>query len=442
MWRRFAGFCLGAVAIWFLLFPAGRVLLALGDAGARSGKVPGLAWSLHRTMTPRQEAWSRHWLASGRGEQLSVDDISGTEWPLFGCCFYLWATESLHAQHAGAGRADPLGYARGAVDAATALVLDPRSAGWVRKHWGESYLSRENVFYRMLVISAITAQHRLTGETAHLPLLRAQVEGLAAELEAAPSGLLEDYPGQCFPSDVVAALAAIKRADPILQTDHSAFLERALRGFTGGNVGELGLPPYAASALSGQPHDLSRGCGNAYVGMQSPTVWPEPARQWYARFVAHFWQEDWLAAGFREFPRGQGPDWYFDVDAGPVVHGLGFAASAFGLAAARTHGDYGRVYPLTAMALAFSVPLADGTLLVPRALSNAADAPLLGEASVLYCLTRTPFDPSATTEATGWNVPFVVWLILLAEVGVGGLLARLGWRMLWGRKPPRAAACR
>lgn len=135
-----------AVAIWFLLVPAGRVMLALGDPGARSGKAPDMAWSLHRAITPRHEAWSRRWVESGRGAQLSLDNISGTEWPLFGCCFYLWATESLHEQHAGAGQADPLGYARGAVDAATALVLDPRSAAWVRKHWGESYLHRENVF--------------------------------------------------------------------------------------------------------------------------------------------------------------------------------------------------------------------------------------------------------------------------------------------------------
>lgn len=72
----------------------------------------------------------------------------------------------------------------------------------------------------MLVMSAIISQHRLTGETSHLPLLREQVESLAAELDAAPSGLLDDYPGQCFPTDVVAALAAIKRADPTSRHRH------------------------------------------------------------------------------------------------------------------------------------------------------------------------------------------------------------------------------
>lgn len=428
MWRRLIGLFVCSASIWFLLVPGVRVVLGLCDAGARSGAVPGIAWSLHRAITPRHEAWSKRWLASERGEHLGLDDISGTEWPLFGCCFYLWATESLHEQHLASGHGDPLGYSREAVNAAANLVLDPRSAAWVRKHWGERYLSHQDVFYRMLVMSAIISQHRLTGETAHLALLREQVEGLAAELEAAPQGLLDDYPGQCFPGDVVAALAAIRRADPILQTDHAAFLQQALRGFIGAKVLAPGLPPYAATATTGQPHDASRGCSNSYLGVQSPAVWPDQSKKWYEAYATYFWQQDWLAAGFREFPRGTGSEWYFDVDSGPVVHGLGFAASAFGLAAARTHADYERAFPLTAMTLAFSVPLANGTLLLPRALSNAADAPLLGESAVLYCLTRPAFENAVATKARVWQVPAVVWFILLAEFGLGGLLARKGWR--------------
>ena len=442
MWRRLTGLLVCSGTLWFLIVPGVRVIAGLCDVGSRSGEIPAIAWSLHRTMTPRHEAWSQRWLASARGEKLSVDDISGTEWPLFGCCFYLWATESLHDQHLRAGRADPLGYSRAAVDAATNLVLDPRSAAWVRQHWGERYLSQQDVFYRMLVMAAIISQHRLTGETAHLAVLREQVEGLANELDAAPSGLLDDYPGQCFPCDVIAALAAIKRADPILNTDHSAFLQRALRGFAGSNVLPPGLPPYSSDALTGRPHDASRGCSNSGFIMQSSAVWPEQSRAWYATYAGSFWQDDWLAAGFREFPRGTGAEWYFDVDAGPVVHGLGFAASAFGLAAARTHADYERVYPLTAMTLAFSVPLANNTLLLPRLLSNATDAPLLGEAGVLYCLTRTPFENTPTTAPSLWKLPLVVWIILVVELGVGGLLARTGWRMFRTAGIARAAGRR
>jgi hypothetical protein len=46
--------------------------------------------------------------------------------------------------------------------------------------------------------------------------------------------------------------------------------------------------------------------------------------------------------------------------------------------------------PLAAEMLVSSWPLSNGTLLVPRLLSNAADAPYLGETGILFCLTRQP----------------------------------------------------
>lgn len=57
-------------------------------------------------------------------------------------------------------------------------------------------------------------------------------------------------------------------------------------------------------------------------------------------------------------------------------------------------------------------------------------SPLLGESAVLYCLTRTPFENTVPTTAKVWQLPFVVWCILLVELGLGGLLARKGWRAL------------
>ena len=45
------------------------------------------------------------------------------------------------------------------------------------------------------------------------------------------------------------------------------------------------------------------------------------------------------------------------MDAGPVIHGFGFAASGFGLAAARAHGRFDHAYPLSLEMIALSWPL-------------------------------------------------------------------------------------
>jgi hypothetical protein len=425
------------------LLPVVLVVHDLADPNLRLPAIPQSAWRLHRTLTPKFERWAKERLRSSRATQLSTRDISGTEWPLFGSVFYLWATESLQSawetnqQRSGVA---PREYAKEAVVTAARLVMDPQQASWVKTHWGTNYLKTENVFYRMLVISALTSHARLTEDTQYLPLLKDQVESLSAELDASRHGLLDDYPGECYPGDVVTAIAMIRKADRVLGTDHSDFARRALRGFQNQALDPHGLVPYAADAVAGGPIGPSRGCGNSYVSLFSPEIWPEQAREWYDRYTSLFWQEVWTAVGFREFPRDmKGYDWLFDVDAGPVLKGYGFAACAFGVGAARVNGHFEHAFPLTAEMYAVSCPLPEGTLLVPRLLSNATDAPFLGEAAILFNLTRLP--AAGFSVRTGGSIPGFTWIVLMLQLVVG--LAVVGSSVLairrWRRRTPQVA---
>ena len=207
----------------------------------------------------------------------------------------------------------------------------------MKQHWGKEYLHRENVFYRMLLISAMTSYQRLLGDEKYQALLREQVETLSKELDESPYGLLDDYPGQCYPTDVVAAIAAIKRADAVLRTDHSDFVERSVRGFEGKLVDYTGLVPYKADSKTGTIGP-ARGCSNQWLTVWTPQLWPRYARDLYGNFEKHFWQERCALAGFREFAEatshGAWSQWYVDVDSGPVIAGYGVSASAFGIGAA------------------------------------------------------------------------------------------------------------
>ena len=58
----------------------------------------------------------------------------------------------------------------------------------------------------MLVIAALTSRERLLHDRAHLDFLRDQVETFSKELDESKTGLLDDYSGECYPGDVVAAL--------------------------------------------------------------------------------------------------------------------------------------------------------------------------------------------------------------------------------------------
>jgi hypothetical protein len=418
------------LAASFFIYPALRAVLDIRDPALRQAGIPKVAWRLYSNLTPRYAKWAEERVVRGRAEGLSTSDISGTEWPLFGSVFYLWAIEDLQsAWEAGdrTARIEPKVFARKAIIAASELVIDPKHASWVKKHWGEDYLHRQNVFYRMLVIAALTSRQNILHDDAHKDMLRDQVETFAQELDSSNTGLLDDYPGECYPGDVMAALMCVKRADAVLGTDHSKFIDRALRGFTGTRTTRHHLPPYSASSSTGSPTSEARGCGNSYMCLTAPELWPVQAKQWYALYDKFFWQERITAVGYREFPKDvPRSDWMMDVDAGPVIAGHGVAASAFGVGAARRNGRFDRAYPLAAEMVATMGELPNGVLVIPRLLSNLSDAPLLGEAAILRQLSIQP--ANGFPEKSGGSIPAYVYIVVISVflLGVWLILHAIG----------------
>ena len=420
------------LCLWLLLWPALEIVRAIRDPWLGGPKPASQAWRWHRALTPVFAEWAQQRQRSLAATQLGIDDISGTEWPLFGAVYYLRATENLDRAWQANPVADrPVIHARTAIDAAAALLADPKQASWVQVHWGaDRYLRTENVFYRMLLIDGLATHARLLGNSPYQDLLRAQVEGLAAELSASATGLLADYPGQTFPADVAAAWHAIVRADAVLGTDHREAATRALRGFIGAMSPTGELPPYAWLGSEPEP-TVVRGSANAWLLHHAPFLWPDQSERWFDAHTRDFWQQGWWLSGYREFTRSSEAAYYHDVDSGPVIAGLGTSASAFGIGAARSVGAHGEARSLGLLAVVLSWPLPNGRLLAPRLLSDVVDAPLLGEAAILYNLSQ-PAAPGFAQRghAEGGAVPGMVWVILLLQLAGGALGCWVAMRWL------------
>lgn len=140
-------------------------------------------------------------------------------------------------------------------------------------------------------------------------------------------------------------------------------------------------------------------------------------------------------SGFREYARGTESEWTFEVDAGPVVDSFGSAASAFGIAAARRNGRFDQAYALSTEVSAASYVMADGTMLLPRIFSHAADAPHLGEAALMYFWTVQPREDAVIVAPT--NLPGLVWLGLFVYLGLP-----LGYAVYRLRKHLERGECR
>ena len=140
-------------------------------------------------------------------------------------------------------------------------------------------------------------------------------------------------------------------------------------------------------------------------------TWPGLAKSWYLKFEHHFWQQGSWISGFREYPKSvQHSNLMMDVDAGPVVYGIGTTASAFGIGAARTLGRFDHAHALGTQAFAAMLPMANHRLLGPLQLSRVTDAPFTGEAIMLFNFTRRPM-PGATVIDARRATPGIVYLV-------------------------------
>ena len=415
------------LSLYFFLIPACILIYDFNDPGLCSNKMPHCVFRWHKSLSPKYEKWAKKRMADGAAAGLNNSSVSGTEWPLFGSVFYLWATESLQEsvdRDPTLSDRKPKDYARAAIKAATALVVDPDQATWVKEYWGKDYLTHKNLFYRMMLISAMTTYEKLIGDNKYIKPLRNQVESLAMELDNSPFGLLEDYPGYTYPVDIAAAIAAIKRADSVLHTDHSEFVKRALRGFQDSRLHkETQLPGYLANARTGEAIDCARGIGLSFMLIWAPELWPDTAHNWYQKYEDQYWQKDYWFCGFREYPRDIKTGWLQinDPDAGPVIKGFGTAACAFGIPASRAQSRYDHTYALTTQALAVSWPLPDGSLLGPRLMSNFTEAPYLGEAVMMFALSRNSLSAAAqiNQKSKPAAMPRSVYMCLLFYTGIG-----------------------
>lgn len=80
-----------------------------------------------------------------------------------------------------------------------------------------------------------------------------------------------------------------------------------------------------------------RGCAQSFISRYLAEADPVLSKAWWESYRAE-WLVEWGGVtGFREWPRGV--ERGADLDSGPIVFGMGIAASALGISAARAQGE-------------------------------------------------------------------------------------------------------
>lgn len=108
-----------SLSAYAFLIPAWIMIHDLRDPGLYSDKMPRCVFRWHKALSPKYEKWARLRMESKAATKLTTENISGTEWPVFGSIFYLWATEALqeaYKENPKLVSSAPKEYARGAIE--------------------------------------------------------------------------------------------------------------------------------------------------------------------------------------------------------------------------------------------------------------------------------------------------------------------------------------
>ena len=397
----------------FLIYPAITICAVVFDSHLKRTGESRLVPLWFTSAAGRYLSWANMYLDTGYPKSLHHDNIAATEWPIFGSVFFLVTADDLQSR----GKIDATqGTVLAAVEKAAQVVASPATGTWVKTKWGNTYLEKENVFYRMLLILGLSSYERITGNTQYHALMSRQRVTLADELGKAKFHLRDDYPGECYPADMLWAVAAIQRAARLDGAQHDELAKNLMATFDGPLKAKEGLPAFQANAKTGCVLQGARGCGNSGILLFAGELDPAVAGRWYDAYDRGFWKDTGWIAGYTEMPRESQAEW-MDVDSGPVLCGIGSVSSAFGIGAAKTAGRLDRAVPLTSEVVACAWPTPFGFLL-PGLMGRATvKSWSLGEVALLFSMTR-PTVAAETAPFTG-RTPWIVWLLLVVYLGAG-----------------------
>lgn len=201
-------------------------------------------------------------------------------------------------------------------------------------------------------------------------------------LLASPTGLIETYPREAYPTDVAAVAAAIAVHGRVTGVDHRRVLAHWAERVRAVQIDPAsGLVIQRMGAAHGDRHDAPRGSGTglaAYYALFADRSIAELLAKGLFDHEATFFG----FGAIREYAAGHSGRG--DVDSGPVILGVSVAATGFALAPARALGrwdSFERIYRTTAL---FGMPVGHG-----GHMRFATGGPI-GNALLLALLTSGP----------------------------------------------------
>lgn len=256
-------------------------------------------------------------------------------------------------------------------------------------------LDDHNLYYSHLALilgieRIIRCGEECTGKDDHDAMLTRLVTHLRSRSLATRTFHARSYPDSPrWPADQLVTLVAIRVYDA---SHHTHLLDAPLAGYLRvmreHTDTETGL---FQSAITPLPYSrIPRGCAISYSIPLLAQVAPDVARDQYRAYTRHMTASVLGLGGFREWPPGR--ELNADADSGPIVFGMGVAATGFGLGAARIMDDEQEVRAIGRTVISIGIPS-------PNPRGGYLMSPLLGEAILFNGRTARIWFPESRAVA-------------------------------------------
>lgn len=229
----------------------------------------------------------------------------------------------------------------------------------------------------------------------------------------------ESYYGQAWPADAIVCVASLALHDQLVGPLYKETVHQWL-GKVKQNLDPLGLIPHAVHAGSGRSRLASRGSSQSLMLTFLAEIDQTFARDQFNIYKERFLDYRFGLPAIREYPLGKSGSG--DVDSGPVIFGLGAAATIVGFKTMNTFGETATGAAIRNGIEAFGFPVTNHT----------RKKYLFGMLPMADAFITWGHSSESTATAGEWNASFLNFHLYSACIALS-LIVLLWW--FWRKSP-------
>jgi hypothetical protein len=147
------------------------------------------------------------------------------------------------------------------------------------------------------------------------------------------------YVGAAWPADGMVCMTSLALHDRLFQPRYSKLISQWIEKVKN-NLDENGLIPHSAHPITGKRIESARGSSHGLMLIFLKDIDAQFGAQQFTTYRALFLDEHVGLCGIREYPNSNTSTSSGDIDSGPVILGIGSAATLVGMHTLSLYGDH------------------------------------------------------------------------------------------------------